>query len=113
MSGGSMNYVCFQIEEHAYMLEDPEMIALAEDMAKIFHDAEWYHSSDIRREKYIESMKAFKKKWFEGDRTERLKSYIDEELNAVKRKCFEMIGGENDEGEQQASAGNQTVFLFG
>ena len=46
MSGGSMNYACYTIEEQARYL-DRELIDIAKDMAKLFHDAEWWHSSDI------------------------------------------------------------------
>lgn len=94
MSGGSMSYAYFQIEEHAHMLEDPEMIALAKDMAKIYHDAEWYHSSDYGRDDYVKSVKAFKEKWFGGDRAERLKGYVDEQLKLTKNSLYGMIGVE-------------------
>lgn len=91
MSGGSMGYTFCRIEEYAPMLEDPEMIALAKDMAEIYRAAEWYHSGDTCRETYMKKVKEFKETWFESDRTERLKGYVNEIFDAAKEKCLEMI----------------------
>ena len=93
MSGGSMGYTCFKIEEYAECLEDKELVELAKDMAKIFHDAEWYHSSDICHGTYLKSIDEFKRKWFGADRDIRLKAYIDESVNSVKQQLYGLVGG--------------------
>ncbi len=92
MSGGYMNYICFQIEEEAVHLQDSEMEALARDLATVYHDAEWWHSGDIEEDSYRDTVRKFKKKWFKGNRTERLKGYIDEEFNSCKERCMKMLG---------------------
>ena len=92
MSGGSMNYLFVQIEEYADMLEDKELIELAKDMSKLFHDAEWYHSSDTCLGTYRESIKAFKDKWFKNSRQERMKGYIDQALEKTRADLYATIG---------------------
>ena len=59
MSGGSMNYICWQIEEEADKMGDPELIALVKDVATLMHDREWYLSGDTSDETWKESKEAF------------------------------------------------------
>lgn len=92
MSGGSMNYIFVQIEEYADMLEDKELIELAKDMATLFHDAEWYHSSDTCLGTYRESVKTFKDKWFKDSRQERMRGYIDKALEKTRADLYATIG---------------------
>lgn len=94
MSGGSMDYTYFKIKEYAEMLCDKELEELANDLASIYHDAEWWHSSDTAEGGYRESVSKFKEKWFKGDRTERLKGYIDEICAKTKCECFKLLGEE-------------------
>ena len=91
MSGGSMNYAYEKIEEFASELCDKEMEELATDMAKIFHDAEWWHSADYGEETYRKSVSVFKKKWLETTRYERLKGYIDEIISKARTECMNLI----------------------
>jgi hypothetical protein len=57
MSGGSHNYVCYAIENDLCgQTEDKEIDDLMEDIAKLAHDLEWYHSADISREEYIHTV---------------------------------------------------------
>lgn len=95
MSGGSHNYVCFKIEEELCgRMWDPELDDLMQDIANLAHDLEWYESGDYGRDDYFKSVKAFKEKWFEGDRKTRLKGYIDEKLEQTREELYSMIGSE-------------------
>ena len=97
MSGGSMNYACYTIEEQARYLEDRELIDIAKDMAKLFHDAEWWHSSDIDEKDYRETAKWFKDKWLRnGNVDERLRGYIDQIFDDAKQECKLLVTGESD-----------------
>lgn len=94
MSGGSMGYLYAQMQEEADMLEDREIIDLFRDLAKLTHDCEWYHSSDICREDYIKTVREFKEKWFKGNREERLKGYVDEIFDRARSECYTLLGQE-------------------
>ena len=97
MSGGSCNYVCYAIEENLVgRMQDEELNDLMRDIVTLTHSVEWYLSADTGRESYLEEVKHFKKKWFESDRNERLKSYIDKELADTKEKLYMLIGEEYD-----------------
>lgn len=84
MSGGSMNYFYTQLEEYAHCLKDKELVELAEDMARLFRDREWYDSGDIGAGGWNLSVEEFKRKWFSDPREERLKRYIDEAVSDLK-----------------------------
>lgn len=79
MSGGSMNYICFRVEEAASMCEDAELSDLLWDAAHVLHEQEWWESCDISEDAYREALAEFKAKWFGGDHRERLKGYADKE----------------------------------
>ena len=113
MSGGSMNYVCYTIEEQARYLEDRELIDIAKDMAKLFHDAEWWHSSDIDEKDYRETVKWFKDKWLRiGNVDERLRGYIDQIFDDAKQECKLLVTGESDrEVTKCPSCGSSRVYI--
>lgn len=92
MSGGSMNYICYQVEEAARLTADLEIRALLVDLAKLLHDEEWEQSGDYGEGAYRMALAAFKQKWFHGDRNERLKGYIDEEIESCRKTLYELIG---------------------
>lgn len=95
MSGGSMNYAYYTIEEQARYLEDRELIDIAKDFAKLFHDAEWWHSSDIDEKDYRETVKWFKDKWLRNCKIdERLQNYIDQIFDEAKQECKLLVGRE-------------------
>ena len=94
MSGGSMNYAYCTIEEQAIYLGDRELVDIAKDMAKLFHDAEWWHSSDIDEKDYRETVKWFKDKWLRSEKVdERLRRYIDQIFDDAKQECKLLITG--------------------
>lgn len=84
MSGGSLNYFYCDMESHIGDFEDRELDDLVRDLAQLFHDREWYLSSDTGRGSWNESRDAFKKKWFtEHGRQERIEKYLADIRNDV------------------------------
>lgn len=89
MSGGSLDYFYSDLESHVGDFGDFELDDLVKDLAKLFHDREWYLSSDTGEGSWNESRDAFKKKWFgEGTRAERIEQY----LNEVKEDLLKQFG---------------------
>ena len=85
MSGGSLNYFYSYLEEHVGDFGDKELDELVKDMAKLFHDREWYLSSDTGIGDWNEARDAFKKKWFtQHGRQERIEKYLAELGNEVR-----------------------------
>lgn len=79
MSGGSLNYFYCDLESHAGDFGDKELDDLVKDLAKLFHDREWFLSSDTCEGNWVEARDAFKAKWFDQTkRNERIEKYIDE-----------------------------------
>lgn len=97
MSGGSHNYICYRIEEELCgQMEDKELNDLIADIVQLAHDLEWYHSSDTSREDYVESVRAFKEKWFKQSRTQRLRNYVDKAVDELREELITMIGETDD-----------------
>ena len=94
MSGGSMNYICWALENAAEgMMQDAELEELVHDFAEVLHDCEWYHSADICEETYRETVRKFKRKWIGGKgRNERLKAIIEKRIGEVREELMQMIG---------------------
>ena len=87
-----MDYVCYKVDEAASKCEDAEMRDLLRDAAEVLHDQEWWWSSDYSEEDYRETLAKFKAKWFAGDRTERLKGYVDESMESLRGELYSLIG---------------------
>ena len=88
MSGGSLNYFYAILEEHVGDFGDKELDELVSDLAELFHDREWYLSSDTGVGDWNEARDAFKSKWFkEGARQERIEKYLAEFAEEM-RKTF-------------------------
>ena len=92
MSGGSMDYVCYHVEDAASMTGDAEFSELLRDAAKVLHAEEWWRSCDSSEEEYREELAKFKAKWFGGDRAERLRGYVDKEIDCARKRCYDLIG---------------------
>ena len=93
MSGGSHGYVYCSIEENLCgQMYDTELNDLMKDIKKLAHDLEWYDSSDIGEEQYFDTVAKFKQKWFKSNREQRLKSYVDEQLEQLKESLYRLIG---------------------
>ena len=59
------------------------------DLSDLFHDREWYLSSDTCEGEWVESRDAFKTKWFTPHgREERFKTYLDE----VRDEMLNVLG---------------------
>ena len=93
MSGGSYSYIYSRLsEECENRMYDAEMNDLIKDLCGVLHDLEWWQSGDTSEEKYRETLSAFKKKWFKGNRKQRLKGYIDEQISIVRSQLYSLIG---------------------
>lgn len=99
MSGGSHNYIYNKLSvECEGEMHDAEMDDLIKDLCEVLHDLEWWQSGDYSEDQYRETVSEFKKKWFKSDRTSRLiKSYIIDQLDAVKSQLISLIGEEEAE----------------
>lgn len=93
MSGGSYNYIYSQLRDECVgRMHDAEMDEMIEDLCKVLHDLEWCTSGDICEQEFRETLAEFKAKWFKGDRTTRLKGYIDKQIGVVRRELYAMLG---------------------
>ena len=93
MSGGSYCYKYSDIEEfYVGMMYDEELNEMLKDLVDVLHDVEWWQSADIGEEDYRKTVKAFKDKWFNSDRGERLKPIIDKKINGIRTELMNMIG---------------------
>ena len=99
MSGGSWDYACYEIDDAADRMErwDHELADLMRDLSGVCHDCEWADSADTSRESGSEAIARFKAKWFSGDRSERLRIYVDERLASIREELMAMVGGGGDE----------------
>ena len=93
MSGGSYDYIYSRLLSQCDgCMYDEEMNDMIRDLAEVLHDLEWWKSGDISEWVYRQTLAKFKEKWFEKDRCDRLKGYIDEQIGIVKRELYAMIG---------------------
>ena len=93
MSGGSYNYIYSRLsEECENRMYDAEMNDLIRDLCDVLHDLEWWQSGDSSEDRYRNTLTKFKAKWFKGDRQERLKGYIDEQIGIVRSQLYSLIG---------------------
>lgn len=78
MSGGSLNYICYTIEDVLVgEMYDEFMNEFVKDFAELTHDLEWWLSADYGQEKYRKSLKEFKDKWF--------RNYCEREKEVIKK----------------------------
>ena len=91
MSGGSMDYLCYKIENQLSYVDDLEVKDLMTDLAELMHDLEWWQSGDYSRDSYEETLSKFKAKWFGDNRNERLKEYINTSLDGIKAEIDKLI----------------------
>ena len=97
MSGGSYDYVCYKLSNECEgRMYDTEMNDLIRDLSGVLHDLEWWQSGDYSEDQYRETVSEFKKKWLKGDRTNRLKEYIDDQIDTVRRQLYSLIGEEGE-----------------
>lgn len=93
MSGGSLDYFYNSLEEHVGDFGDKELDELVKDLAELFHDREWYLSSDTGIGEWTESMDNFKAKWFtKSGRQKRIEKYLED----LKREVMASFGFEKE-----------------
>ena len=92
MSGGSMEYIYCKLEDASDLTHDIEIRNLLKDLSKVLHDEEWAVDGDYSMDAYYKTLQAFKKKWFEQPRRDRLKKYIDDELENKRKELYLMVG---------------------
>ncbi len=93
MSGGHLDYFYCQLQDHVGDFGDRELDELVKDLAELFHDREWYLSSDTGIGDWNEARDEFKAKWFtKHGREERIEKYLSEIGDEV-RKSFGMSDG--------------------
>lgn len=98
MSGGSYNYIYSRLkDECSNNMYDEEMNDLINDLCEVLHDLEWWQSSYISEESYRQTLTKFKKKWFKGNREDRIRGYIDQQLAITKKQLDNLIGEEKRE----------------
>ena len=83
MSGGSLDYFCYSLENHADDFGDKELKALVHDLAELYHDREWYLSGDTGLKNWIASKAKFKKKWLSGGTDKILKGVLTEYIREM------------------------------
>lgn len=92
MSGGSLDYFYYRLEEHVGDFKDKELDDLVKDLAQLFHDREWYLSGDTGEGNWNEARDKFKEKWFTPlGREERIEQYLDE----LKKEVMQSFGLDN------------------
>ena len=89
MSGGSLNYFCYDLESHIGDFKDRELDDLVKDLAELFHEKEWCLSGDTCEGVWREARDKFKKKWFtEYGREERIEGYFKK----LAAEMFDSLG---------------------
>ena len=102
MSGGSYSYIYSTLFDECYgRMYDAEMNDLIEDLCDVLHDLEWWQNADSSEDKYRATLAKFKAKWFKGDRQERLKGYIDEQIGIVRNQLYSLIGDPQESEETE------------
>lgn len=93
MSGGSMNYICYRMEEELDgKMQDAEINDIVKDIIKLAHSLEWALSDDTDIISYKKDVANFKNKWFKGNRQKRLKGYVDERLQETREELYQLMG---------------------
>jgi len=91
MSGGNYDYIYYRVREAGDYAKDAEIKDLLYDLSDLLHDEEWWQSGDSSKNEYLESLKAFKEKWFKSSREERMKQYVERRIQEVKEELEAMI----------------------
>ena len=100
MSGGLWDYrdsglkgeIFGWCDEWHNAFEDREISELVWDVLELLHEFDLYKSDDNGKETYLEAKKAFKNKWFGGNRGLRIRRIVDDALNETKSELYETFG---------------------
>lgn len=92
-SGGSYNYEFYRVEdEYVGKMYDLELNELIKDLVPVLKSLEWWQSGDTSEEVYRKDVEKFKNKWFKGNREDRLKKIINDEIDKTKKELYQSIG---------------------
>lgn len=84
MSGGSYKYEFGRIEdEYVGKMYDSQLNAMMKDLCKLLHDLEWWQSCDYSEERYRDTVRKFKKKWFKQTKID-VQKQIESKLEQTK-----------------------------
>ena len=84
MSGGSYNYMYCRIEdEYVGRMFDSQLDNMMKDLVDVLHDLEWWQSCDSSEERYRDTVKKFKKKWFKQTKID-VQKQIESKLEQTK-----------------------------
>lgn len=98
MSGGSLDYISFKIEDTLVgNMHDAELDELMKDVSHLVYTLEWWTSGDKNEEEYRDEVVKFKNKWFNAGRADRLQRYIDEKIDETRKEIYMLIGVKKDE----------------
>ena len=93
MDGERRNYISYQIEDKLCgRMQDDELNELAEDIKCLTYYMDENTKDIADKEGYFKAVADFKKKWFGGERSERLKKYIDKHFRQLHGKLYQLIG---------------------
>lgn len=88
MSGGSYGYRYFTVsDQYVGRMYDSELDEMMKDLVDVLHDVEWWRSGDSSEEKYRETVKKFKKKWFKRSKID-VQKLIEDQFNKTKQELL-------------------------
>ena len=92
MSGGSYNYMYYQVEDtYGKRMYDVELNELIEDLIPILRAVEWWQSGDTEEDSYREKVAEFKKKWFKTARKDMIKRIVESECERLKEDLLNTL----------------------
>lgn len=84
MSGGSYNYMYCRInDEYVDRMFDSQLNSMMKDLVVVLHDLEWWQSCDSSEERYRDTVRKFKKKWFKQTKID-VQKQIESKLEQTK-----------------------------
>ena len=67
MSGGSLDYLGFKVQNLTGNMEDTVLDRFVNDFGELLRSYEWYTSGDTSRDDYLKDAEKFKKKWLKEE----------------------------------------------
>lgn len=88
MSGGSYCYMFNRIEEeYVGRMFDSQLNSMMKDLVDVLHDLEWWQSCDSSEERYRDTVRKFKKKWFKQTKID-VQKQIESEFERTKNELL-------------------------
>ena len=97
MSGGHFDYKDSSLKAEIFgwadkptnQFEDLEISHLVWDVLDLIHEYDWYTCGDTGKEDWLKAKAEFKKKWFETDRSKRIKEVIDKVIEDARNELYQ------------------------